>query len=400
VVSSATVKNERGALIVLSTLIIGAMWLVACGGAGSPTKVDERPLPTDTPAPPSASATSSSLPKATDSPSEPTVELIEPTVSDVSFATPAQPALPPAAASTETPVSPPPTPPVIQHTVQPGETLFGLAVDYGVSMAAIQLINGMSDSTDLIAGQTLSIPGSPQWPGESAFWVVHTAQAGETLVGLTNTYDLTVDEILRVNAIADPALIHVDQQLVLPLTQLVTLNAPQPTPTPVAIAAAPATAKTEASSETAPTATEPAEPVAPPPGPPSGPADWPNYILARINQARAEHGLHTLTVAPELTHAAQAHAEDCARRGWGSHVGSDGAVLKTRLERAGYFGSNWGENWVQALNAERAFDWWYGEIPPNDPHRRNILSNHYTEVGIGIAETGWGYIFITDFGRR
>ena len=92
--------------------------------------------------------------------------------------------------------------------------------------------------------------------------------------------------------------------------------------------------------------------------------------------------------------------EDCARRGWGSHVGSDGAVLKTRLERSGYFGANWGENWVQAPNAERAFEWWYGEIPPNDPHRRNILSPRYTEIGIGIVETGRGYIFVTDFGRR
>jgi uncharacterized protein YkwD len=105
-------------------------------------------------------------------------------------------------------------------------------------------------------------------------------------------------------------------------------------------------------------------------------------------------------MAPELNYAAQAHAEDCARRGWGSHVGSDGAVLRTRLERAGYLGRNWGENWVQAPNAERAFDWWYGETPPNDPHRRNILSPRRTEMGIGIAETGWGLIFVTDFGQR
>jgi uncharacterized protein YkwD len=240
--------------------------------------------------------------------------------------------------------------------------------------------------------------------------VIHTIQAGETLVGLARAYGLTVDEILQVNAIADPALIHTDQQLVMPVSQLVTLEAPRPTETPVAIAAAPAAAdaqtvpapaEPQTPSEPVPTATASVEPQAPPTAaPPPGPADWSGYILARINQARAEHGLNALALVPELTHAAQAHAEDCARRGWGSHVGSDGAVLKTRLERAGYLGRNQGENWVQALNAERAFDWWYGEIPPNDPHRRNILSPRYTEIGIGIAETGWGYIFVTDFGRR
>jgi uncharacterized protein YkwD len=264
-------------------------------------------------------------------------------------------------------------------------------------MAAIQLANHMGDSIDLLAGQTLSIPGSTQWLDEHYFWIVHIVRAGETLVGLAGDFDLTVDQILRVNAVADPALIHIDQRLVMPVAQLITLKAPQSTATvaPVAVAA---------SGQTAPATENPApEPppvAAPPPGPPSGPADWPAYILARINQVRTEHGLNTLTMAPELSYAAQAHAEDCARRGWGSHVGSDGAVLRTRLERAGYLGRNWGENWVQAPNAERAFDWWYGEIPPNDPHRRNILSPRRTEMGIGIAETGWGLFFVTDFGQR
>jgi uncharacterized protein YkwD len=359
--------------------------------------------------------TSYDLPTSTDQPAqeangstEPAGESAEPTPLPASPAI-AQPADPGVINSTETP-PPPPTPSVIQHVVQPGDTLLSLAAQYGVSMAAIQLANGLGDSIDLIAGQTLSIPGGPQWLGEGRFWAVHVVRPGETLIGLSSAYSLTVDEVLRVNAIADPALIHVDQQLVLPLTQLATSNAPQPTATPAAIAAvanvqaAPASPEPETPVETTPAATDSPGLQAPPPPPPVGlpsdAADWPGYIVARINQARAEHGLNTLTLAPELTYAAQAHSEDCARRGWGSHVGSDGAVLKTRLERAGYFGRNWGENWVQALNAERAFSWWYGEIPPNDPHRRNILSLHYTEVGIGIAQTGWGYIFVTDFGRR
>jgi uncharacterized protein YkwD len=279
-------------------------------------------------------------------------------------------------------------------------------------MASIQLTNGLGDSTDLLAGQTLVIPGGLQWFGESVFWLVRVIQAGETLIGLASAYDLTVDEILRVNAISDPALIHPGQQLVLPLARLLTASAPQPTlrqaqgeaatATAAALAAAdafsaPAAAAPDAQPAPAPAA---AEPAPPPPALPSGPEDWSGYILASINQVRAEHGLNTLNIAPELTAAAQAHAQDCAQRGWGSHVGSDGAVLKTRLERVGYYGGNYGENWVQALNAERAFEWWYGEIPPNDPHRRNILSSYYTEIGIGIVQMEWGYVFITDFGRR
>jgi uncharacterized protein YkwD len=299
----------------------------------------------------------------------------------------------------------------IQHSINPGETLLGLAVDYDVSMAAIQLANGMGGSIDLIAGQTILIPSDKQWLGESRFWVVHVVNQGQTLIGLSSDYGLTVEQILHVNAIADPDLIRPGQQLVIPLNQLVTLRAPQPTATAVVIAASSSGITNPIGDEPASTPTTSSDvehakvsDTSPTPMPagnmPAGPADWSNYILAQINQARSEHGLNTLTLANELTRAAQFHAEDCAQRGWGSHVGSDGAVLKTRLERAGYVGRNWGENWVQAQNATRAFEWWYGEIPPNDPHRRNILSPYYTEVGIGIANTNWGYIFVTDFGRR
>ncbi len=389
----------RKVFSVLSILIVGTLVLSGCGSDGMETPAAGQSLPTATPGviaprittPPQADLNpGSELASATVAVQTPAEAPAEIAAAEPTSAPPTAP--PPTDVPTSEPAPAPTAPAIFRYAVQPGDTLLGIAVDYGVSMAAIQLANNMGDSIDLLAGQTLSIPGSTQWLDEHYFWIVHIVRAGETLVGLAGDFDLTVDQILRVNAVADPALIHIDQRLVMPVAQLLTLIAPQPAATvaPVAVAA---------SGQTAP-APEPPPVPAPPPGPPSGPADWPAYILTRINQVRADHGLNTLTMAPELNYAAQAHAEDCARRGWGSHVGSDGAVLRTRLERAGYLGRNWGENWVQAPNAERAFDWWYGEIPPNDPHRRNILSPRRTEMGIGIAETGWGLIFVTDFGQR
>jgi len=394
------VDNTHPGRTVLWALIIVAALLAGCGRPDPSPSPTHTPSPTPWPESKPAGVASPLLLESQASGQTPEPSPVAPT-SVVNSATPPTPGgiLAPPATS-----PPPPAPAFIPHTIQPGDTLLGLANQYGVSMAAIQLANGMGQSIDLIAGQTLSIPGSTQWPDEGYFWAVHVVQAGETLVGIASAYDLTVDDILRVNAIADPALIHIDQQLVMPLTRLVTPGSPRPTTAVAASAAAtaaPAPAGDALAAAAAPEpAAPPAGPTSPPPGMPAGPSDWPGYVLARINQVRAEHGLNPLTLVPELTFAAQAHAEDCARRGWGSHVGSDGAVLQTRLERAGYLGKNWGENWVQAPNAERAFDWWYGEIPPNDPHRRNILSPHYTEIGIGIAETGRGYIFVTDFGRR
>ncbi|WP_337186136.1 LysM peptidoglycan-binding domain-containing M23 family metallopeptidase [Phenylobacterium sp.] len=45
------------------------------------------------------------------------------------------------------------------YRVQPGDTLFGLAVRFGVTVDAIRAANGMSDGAQLMAGRTLRIPG-------------------------------------------------------------------------------------------------------------------------------------------------------------------------------------------------------------------------------------------------
>ena len=50
---------------------------------------------------------------------------------------------------------------------------------------------------------------------------------------------------------------------------------------------------------------------------------------------------------------------------------------------------------------DSAFIRWFDEPPGADPHRRNILSARYTEIGIGISEAySGGFFFIADFGSR
>lgn len=295
----------------------------------------------------------------------------------------------------------------IQYTVRPGDTLLGIALQQHVSMASIQLANDLGESDVLRAGQSLQLPTRPLWEGESPYWVVHTVQSGETVVGIARASGLTADDILRVNSIADPALIRPGQAIVLPLeTLLAAVAPPTATPRPTARPAAthtpvaPAT-KTPARAAASPQATPGVTPTAKVMTPvPAAVAAWPSTVAALINQKRAAHGLPALTIAPELANAAQAHAADCAKRGWCGHVGSDGADTRTREIRAGYMPTAWGENWVQAFDPVKAVEWWYNEPPGNDPHRQNILNTRYTQVGIGITPAGNGYYFIADFGSR
>ncbi|GIV83622.1 MAG: hypothetical protein KatS3mg052_0629 [Candidatus Roseilinea sp.] len=91
-------------------------------------------------------------------------------------------------------------------------------------------------------------------------------------------------------------------------------------------------------------------------------------LLELYNQARIANGVPPLAYSFVLQAAAQAHAEDCAARGAGSHIGSDGSRASQRIARAGYAGRVTGENWAFARSADQAFEMWYtNEIPSQGP---------------------------------
>jgi len=295
---------------------------------------------------------------------------------------PPEPTAPPTPTSPPEPTAPPATPTVTTHTVRPGDTMLGLAMEYGVPMAAIQLHNGLGDSTTLHVGQVLTVPSQSGWEGASPYWVVHVVQPGETLLGIARTYGLDTADIQAANGLDDADLLRVGQELVLPLDAPVAAIPPTPTRTP------------------APPPSPPPTPTpAPTTPPPSGIAAWPRELARLINQTRAVHGLPPLAYNDALATAAQAQADDCARRGWCSHTGSDGSDVRTRILRTGYDPTGWAECWAQSLTPQGALEMWMDETPPDDPHRRTLLSTWLTEIGVGVAQTGWGYYFIADFGR-
>lgn len=311
----------------------------------------------------------------------------------------------PTSSSNPTPIStqPPPTEPLpvlTTHTVQPGDTLLGLAKQYGVPMAALQLQNEMGDSIVVQVGQTLSIPSPADWEGASRYWVLHVVKAGETLVGIAQSYGLKAAELKAVNRLADADRIGIGQGLVLPLDAPAVALAP----TPAASATAPPTyTPTPPSSSTPvpPPSTSTATPAAPPSAapPPADIASWPHEVARLINETRAQHGLPPLAYNDTLAQAAQAHANDCLQRGWGSHYGSDGSDERMRMERAGYDPVYWDESWAHTQSPSRAMDFWMDEAPPNDPHRRMMLSTRFTEIGVGVVKPDWGYYIFADFGR-
>jgi uncharacterized protein YkwD len=262
------------------------------------------------------------------------------------------------------------------------------------------------------------------------FGYLYTVEAGDDIWLLAVSHGLSMEALTEANNLEAPYWLYPGDKLWIPAAPAQIKRQPAPTPTPVpTIAPTPLPAATPAPAPVAAPVAEPAaetpaeqaeaDQVEPVPLPEangtitvseavvvaevaarqtSNIPDGALLILNQMNEKRTAYGLPALTWSDSLAAAAQAHADDCARRGWGSHVGSDGARLRTRLARFGYYPSWTSENWANAINAESAFNMWYWE-GPGGPHYENIMGWNYTEAGIGVARSSWGYYYIVDFGQ-
>lgn len=94
------------------------------------------------------------------------------------------------------------------YTVSKGDTLYGIANKFGVSVDAIKSLNNLSSNT-LQIGQVLKIPNT------SSSKLTYTVKSGDTLYGIARTYNTTVDEIKRLNNLTSNTL-SIGQTLILP----------------------------------------------------------------------------------------------------------------------------------------------------------------------------------------
>ncbi|MDQ4078636.1 MAG: LysM peptidoglycan-binding domain-containing protein [Chloroflexota bacterium] len=66
---------------------------------------------------------------------------------------------PPTSTILPSPTIPPTaTPIIVNHTVQEGDTLYGIAILYGTTVEAIRQANGLEEGAILQVGQVLKIP--------------------------------------------------------------------------------------------------------------------------------------------------------------------------------------------------------------------------------------------------
>jgi len=106
------------------------------------------------------------------------------------------------------------------YTVQPGDTFYLIALQYGLSADQLMAANGNA-STDLTPGQVLTIPdesqsGPSQTPGDHQY----TVAAGDTMFQIAESSGTTLDSLVALNHLTPDSqgdiVIHPGQVLQLP----------------------------------------------------------------------------------------------------------------------------------------------------------------------------------------
>ncbi|CZQ87867.1 lysin motif [Trichococcus palustris] len=119
------------------------------------------------------------------------------------------------------------------YTVQAGDTLYGIALRYGVTVQQLVSANNLTDANLIRVGQVLTIPGTGTTPTPTptpSTGTTYTVKSGDTLYGIALQYGVTVQQIVSANNIANANLIRVGQVLTIPGAG--TTPTPTPTPTP------------------------------------------------------------------------------------------------------------------------------------------------------------------------
>jgi N-acetylmuramoyl-L-alanine amidase len=102
------------------------------------------------------------------------------------------------------------------YTVRPGDTLSGIAAAHGTSTRALAEANNISNTNFIVAGRTLTIPGSAATGAASGAARTHTVASGETLSGIAVRYGVRSSAIAAANSITNPNSIRAGQRLTIP----------------------------------------------------------------------------------------------------------------------------------------------------------------------------------------
>ncbi|MCB0036685.1 MAG: LysM peptidoglycan-binding domain-containing protein, partial [Anaerolineales bacterium] len=142
------------------------------------------------------------------------------------------------------------------YIIQRGDTLASIARRFGVTISQLVEANNIVNPNLIYVNQQLVIPTNGSGPAatpppvSSGSTTTHVVSAGETMYRIALRYGVTVQVIVQANGISNPNVIYVGQSLIIPVSGG---QAPQPTVQPTAVPVQPtATAPQPTATSTSP----------------------------------------------------------------------------------------------------------------------------------------------------
>lgn len=156
------------------------------------------------------------------------------------------------------------------------------------------------------------------------------------------------------------------------------VSAPEPAETPAQAQTPPSNA--EQSPET-PTAEPDPVPETPPASSAEDLSTLAQDLLAELNKERISAGISPLVLDSDLSSVAQLRAQECTIQF--GHTRPDGTAYRSAVTDAGLSYQHLGENLATGQSSAQAViqNW-----DSSDGHHDNIVSEHFTKVGIGLAK--------------
>ena len=112
------------------------------------------------------------------------------------------------------------------HTIRSGETLFRIAQQYGVSMSDLAAANGIVNINHIYAGQVLVIPDGTESAETVTATTTHIVRRGDTLAQIAIDYGVSMAALLSANNITNVNVIYVGQTLLIPASSSTIVDVP------------------------------------------------------------------------------------------------------------------------------------------------------------------------------
>lgn len=146
--------------------------------------------------------------------------------------------------------APPPTPtPPTMHTVLEGQSLWSIAVQYNVKLGDILWLNNMAEDVVLQPGALVRVRLAPDEapPPTPTPILYHAVRSGQTLWEIALTYGLSLEQLLALNSMDQNALIQPGELLLVRQAEPTPLPTLPPTETPLPPTSSPTQTPTTAS---------------------------------------------------------------------------------------------------------------------------------------------------------